>query len=68
MMKVLRFLDKIIGYMGYVGAGIGVAAIAFMMLMITGNVLLRYLFNKPQLFVEELAAYALVAAVFLGLA
>lgn len=68
MVKAGRLIDNSIAYLGYAGAAVGVAAIALMMVIITANVLMRYFFDKPLLFIEELVAYLLVGAVFLGLA
>ncbi|TET43569.1 MAG: TRAP transporter small permease [Dehalococcoidia bacterium] len=68
MAKVWRLIDSFAACLGYAGAVFGVVAISLMMVIITTNVVMRYFFDKPLLFIEELVAYLLVGAVFLGLA
>lgn len=63
-----RLLDKIIFYIGYTGVAIGGVFVVTMMFMVCTNVLLRFFFNKPLIFVEEYSAYLLIALVYLGLA
>ena len=68
MRKIGYYLDKFVANLGYLGVAIGVVCLTWMMLMVSGNVLLRYFFNRPQLFVDEIARYCLVAIVFMGYA
>jgi len=58
-------LDRVSGGTSSFIAGLAVLAIT---LMITFDVLMRYFFNQPQLFVDELASFLLVGIIFLGLA
>lgn len=44
-------------------AGLGILAIT---LLVSFDVLMRYFLNEPQLFVDELSSFLLVAVVFLG--
>lgn len=68
MAKVGRFLDRLIAYLGYLGAAAGAASIVIMVIIVTVNVFLRQVFNKPLLFTEEYCGYLLVLAVYMGLA
>ena len=68
MKKVGRFVDSFVAYLGYVGIGMGAVSIVIMMIMISTNVIMRYLLNKPLLGIEEYSAYLMVVVVFLGLA
>jgi len=43
-------------------------AVLVITLMITVDVLMRFFFNKPQLFVDELSSFLLVGVIFLGTA
>ncbi len=60
----LPLLDRISGSAGFI-SGVGVLCLT---LMITFDVLMRYFFNEPQLFVDELAGFLLVLIIFFGLA
>lgn len=42
------------------------AAVLVITLLITYDVLMRYFFNEPQLFVDELTSFILVGIIFLG--
>ncbi len=68
MRKTGHLLDKFIAYLGYSGAAVGVVSIVIMTLLITANVLLRYLFNAPLKFGEEYSAYLFIVACYMGLA
>lgn len=46
----------------------GVVAVVVMMVITTGDVLARYVFNRPSMWADEIASYLLIAIVFLGLA
>lgn len=67
--------SRLAGYLGFVGkclsTGSGAAgglAIFAMTLLVTVDVLGRYLFGKPTLVAVEMSGYMLVALIFLGLA
>lgn len=49
-------------------AGAGVLCVIAMMLVVTNEVIARYLLNSPTMWSDEIASYLLVAIVFLGLA
>ncbi len=68
MRKVGRLADKFIAYLGYMGSALGAVSLIVMMLLITANVILRYLFNKPLLFGDEYAAYLFLIMAYMGLA
>jgi TRAP-type C4-dicarboxylate transport system permease small subunit len=57
-----RLLDAI----GAVERAFGVALIALMVVTITVQVITRYLFNYPIIWVEELATYAFIWGTFVG--
>jgi TRAP-type C4-dicarboxylate transport system permease small subunit len=64
----MKSLIKFIGFISYIG-GVGAAASTFMLcLLIMASVVARYIFNRPFLYVDEIASYLLVSLVFLGLA
>jgi TRAP-type C4-dicarboxylate transport system permease small subunit len=58
------FLDKLSDGAAFV-AGLAVLAVT---LMITFDVLMRYFFNEPQQFADELASFLLILIIFGGLA
>ncbi|MBI2847554.1 MAG: TRAP transporter small permease subunit, partial [Chloroflexi bacterium] len=68
MRKVGRSLDRVIAYLGYGGAAMGVISVLIMTVMITIGALLRYLVNVNLKFVDEYGGYLLVVVVFMGLA
>jgi len=49
-------------------AGAGVLCVMAMMVMITSDVIARYVFNRPTMWADEMATYLMIAIVFLGLA
>ncbi|MGP1677067.1 MAG: TRAP transporter small permease subunit [Burkholderiales bacterium] len=49
-------------------AGAGVLCVITMMMVVTYEVVLRYLLNAPTTWSDEIASYLLIAIVFLGLA
>jgi len=64
MKRLIKFVDLI----SYIG-GVGAAASTFILcLLIMASVVARYIFNRPFLYVDEVASYLLVSLVFLGLA
>lgn len=68
MSKIGAVLDRIIAYLGYAGAAMGVFSVIAMMLMISLSVMLRYLFHAPFKFTDEYSAYLLVIVVYMGFA
>lgn len=49
-------------------AGAGVLALVAMMVIVTFDVILRYVFNDPTVWAGEVASFLTIAVVFLGLA
>ncbi len=68
MVKVGRFLDKLIAFLGYVGIAAGGASIIIMALAIGLNVILRHIFDLSLMFVEEYSGYLLGVVVYMSLA
>ena len=68
MGKVGRFFDRFIAWLGYVGIGMGAVSVVAMTMLITLNVIMRYIFKNPLRSIEEYSAYLLVLLVFMGLA
>ncbi len=67
--KVLgHLLEKGIALISSAGLYASAGFVIFMALIITVNVILRFCFNKPLLFVEELSGYLLVAIAYLSMA
>ncbi|MBA7616639.1 hypothetical protein ES703_23937 [subsurface metagenome] len=67
----LRILSRLVDYiarLSTVSAHIGIAALLAMGLMITADVVLRYVFNRPTQFTTEVTGYLMVAVTLLGLA
>jgi tripartite ATP-independent transporter DctM subunit len=62
------FLDRLLIPLSRIVNGIGSAAILGMVLLMAGNVILRYIFGKPIKGTVELEEFMLVLVVFLGLA
>jgi len=67
MEKVGHFLDKVIAYLGHVGVVAGIISVIVMTLMITVDVVLRYLFNRPLAFGTEYSGYLLVFISYVAL-
>jgi len=59
--RYLNILEKVLAY-------ISLAIASIVMLMITADVMMRYLFRKPIIGVFELSEFAMVGIVFLGVA
>ncbi len=68
MVKQGRCLDKIIAYLGYGGAAVGVVSILIVMSMIFLSVMLRYFFKVRLLFTTEYSGYLFAVVVYMGLA
>ena len=62
------FVDRAIAATANALCVIGVACVVAMMIITTGDVLARYIFNQPSMWADEIASYLLIAIVFLGLA
>ena len=62
--RVSRYINGLSSFWGYVSIVFAV----IMMLLIVLDVILRFAFNAPLIFVEEISGYLLVGIVFLGAA
>jgi len=62
----LRLFRRALQYIGHVERWLGVALIAIMVIAITTQVFTRYVFNRPIIWVEELATYSFIWSVFIG--
>ena len=51
-----------------VGRAMGMLAVFVMTIIVTGDVILRYVFNAPSMWVSEISSYLLIVVVILGLA
>ena len=61
-------LDRSVASIATWLAGAGVLCVITMMIVITYEVISRYLLNEPTTWSDEIASYLLIAIVFLGLA
>jgi TRAP-type C4-dicarboxylate transport system permease small subunit len=59
---------RLIEWVGRIERALGVALLSTIVLSITTQVITRYLFGQPLVWVEELAGYCFLWAVFLGAA
>lgn len=66
MALFLRPLRRVLRYVGHVERWLGVSLLATMVVAISTQVFTRYAFNRPIIWVEELATYAFVWGVFVG--
>jgi TRAP-type transport system small permease protein len=66
MALALRLFQGALRLIGSVERYVGVGLIAIMVGAITVQVFTRYLFNRPIIWVEELATYSFIWAVFIG--
>jgi C4-dicarboxylate transporter DctQ subunit len=64
----LRYFDRIVASVALTLTGLGVLCVVSMMVVVTYEVLQRYVFNAPTMWSDEIASYLLIAIVFLGLA
>lgn len=64
----LRAFWRLLSWIGAIERVLGVALIATIVLTITFQVFTRYFFGRPIVWVEELATYSFIWAVFLGAA
>ncbi len=68
MNKALRIYGRCIEGLGMVLKSIGILLIFFIVLSIFVQVVSRYLFNRPHVWVEEFATYCFIWLVFIGAA
>lgn len=69
VLSALRdILDRTIAPAIYGFASAGVLCVVAMMIIVTYDVVARYVFNQPSMWAGEFASYLLIAIVFLGLA
>jgi TRAP-type C4-dicarboxylate transport system permease small subunit len=66
MAFALRLFQRTLRCIGQVERWLGVGLIAVMVGAITTQVFTRYLFNRPIIWVEEIATYSFIWAVFVG--
>lgn len=67
-LKILSSLAEYIARLSTVAAHIGIVMLFAMGLLITADVVLRYVFNQPTQFTTEVTGYMMVGLTFLGLA
>lgn len=60
--------DRLMGKVADGFAYVSVFCLIALTLVTTGQVIMRYVFNRPTMWADEMAAYLLLAIVFLGLA
>ena len=65
---VLRRLERVSAVLARVGILIGGALTLAMTAVVAYSVVMRYVFNRPQTWTDELVAYAMVLLVLLGAA
>lgn len=62
-----RILERATAPVAFGAAGAAVLCVVAMMLIITYDVIARYVFNSPTMWGGEIASYLMIAIVFLGL-
>lgn len=68
LLSTLRhILERATAPVAFSAAGAGVLCVVAMMLIITFDVIARYVFNSPTMWGGEIASYLMIAIVFLGL-
>lgn len=65
--SVRRIMERATAPVAFSAAGAGVLCVVAMMLIITFDVIARYVFNNPTMWGGEIASYLMIAIVFLGL-
>jgi C4-dicarboxylate transporter DctQ subunit len=60
-------LERATAPVAFSAAGAGVLCVVVMMMIITFDVIARYVFNNPTMWGGEIASYLMIAIVFLGL-
>jgi C4-dicarboxylate transporter, DctQ subunit len=63
-----QLIDRLIASVARGLCAAGVVCVVAMMVLTTGDVVARYVFNSPTMWTDEMASYLLIAIVFLGLA
>lgn len=66
MVLPLRLMRRLLQYVGHVERWLGVSLIAIMVIAISTQVFTRYVFNRPIIWVEELATYSFIWSAFIG--
>ncbi len=64
----LRVAERLLGWVSHAAAALGALLVIVMTGVIGYSVALRYLFNQPQTWTDELVGYLLVVVVMLGAA
>lgn len=62
-----NYLDKVISYLSISGVAMGAVALVLVILLVTLNVCLRYLFKEPLIFADEYSAYSFLFMSFLAM-
>lgn len=62
-----RILERATAPVAFGAAGAGFVCVVVMMLIMTFDVIARYVFNSPTMWGGEIASYLMIAIVFLGL-
>jgi TRAP-type transport system small permease protein len=62
----LRLFRRVLRYIGHGERWLGVALITIMVVAISTQVFTRYVFNRPIIWVEELATYSFIWGAFIG--
>jgi len=65
-MKALLIYHALIRRLGLLEVGAGIFLLAAVIVLVFSQVVARYLFDRPQAWVEELCAYLFIWTVFLG--
>ena len=68
MQKILKKYDSLLHVIGIAELGLGIICLFAIVLFIFSQVVSRYVFNKPLVWVEELSTYCFIWAVYLGTA
>ncbi len=63
----IKRIDELISMLDKICANLSCATIFLMTLMISANVFMRFIFNRPSEFVEEYSGFMFVMIVFMGL-
>jgi TRAP-type C4-dicarboxylate transport system permease small subunit len=66
MAPALRLFQSTLRCIGYVERWLGVGLLAVMVVAISTQVFTRYVFNRPIIWVEELATYSFIWGAFVG--
>ncbi len=68
MQKILKKYDALLHIIGIAEFGLGFICLFAIVIFIFSQVVSRYLFNKPLVWVEELSTYCFIWTVYLGTA